>query len=114
MIKAIKVLFSTLHTTLHTTSFLHEKIYLAVLHQHNADGTRSDTTWGSKLPYLQVEAFKSLQIQCVHRGVLSLLNCPVCFILLYLLRRYSCANLIPVDLHATCIPFICGHIFCVQ
>ena len=72
-VNAIDVLFSTLHTT----PFHYGETYCGVLHQFLADATKSDTTWGSKPPHLQVGAFKSLQIQYVHTGILLLLMCSV-------------------------------------
>ena len=63
-VNAINVLLSSRHSTpLH-----YRKKYFGALHQFFADATRSDTPWGSKLPHLQVGAFKSLQIQYVLQG----------------------------------------------
>ena len=72
MVIAINILFSALHTT----PYFYRKLYFRVLDMHNADDTRPDTPCGSKPPY-RVGVFKSLQISCVHRGVQSLLICPV-------------------------------------
>ena len=86
----IDVLFSPLYTT----PFLYVLIYFSILHKHSANSTRSDAPCGSKLPHLQIGAFKSLQIGSIRRGgVLSLLICSVCYILSYPLRRYRCAKL---------------------
>ena len=60
-VNAIDFLFSSLH------------LYFRVLHKLHADVMRPDYPWGSKLPHLQVGASNSFQIQCVCRGVLSLL-----------------------------------------
>ena len=70
---AVDFLFSTLHTT----PFRYGETYYGVLHQFLADATKSNTTWGSKPPHLQVGAFKSLQIQYVRTRVLLLLMCSV-------------------------------------
>ena len=80
---ATDILFSPLYTI----PFLYVEIYCGVLHKHGADVTRSDTTCGSKLPYLQVGAFKSLQIRSVCRllicsvryfCILSIMEIPLC------------------------------------
>ena len=68
-VNAIDFLFSTLHST----PFLYVDLYFRVLHKLHADVMRPDYPWGSKLPHLQVGASNSFQIQCVCRGVLSLL-----------------------------------------
>ena len=68
-VNAIDFLFSTLHST----PFLYVDLYFRVLHKLLADVMRPDYPWGSKLPHLQVGASNSFQIQCVCRGVLSLL-----------------------------------------
>ena len=68
-VNAIDVLFSTLHST----PFLYVDLHFHVLHKFRADVMRPDYPWGSKLPHLQVGASNSFQIQCVCRGVLSLL-----------------------------------------
>ena len=60
-VNAIDFLFSSLH------------LYFRVLHKLHSDVMRPDYPWGSKLPHLQVGASNSFQIQCVCRGVLSLL-----------------------------------------
>ena len=44
--------FNFLFVTLHTASFLYGRIYFGVLYKHSANVTRSDTSWGSKPPYL--------------------------------------------------------------
>ena len=62
-----------LFSTLHGTPFLYVDLYFHVLHKIRADVMRPDYPWGSKLPHLQVGASNSFQIQCVCRGVLSLL-----------------------------------------
>ena len=72
-VNAIDFLFSTLHST----PFLYVDLYFRVLHKLRADAMRPDYPWGSKLPHLQVGASNSFQIQCVCRGVLSLLICSV-------------------------------------
>ena len=68
-VNAIDFLFSTLHST----PFLYVDLYFRVLHKLHTDVMRPDYPWGSKLPHLQVGASNSFQIQCVCRGVLSLL-----------------------------------------
>ena len=68
-VNAIDFLFSILHST----PFLYVDLYFPVLHKLRADVMRPDYPWGSKLPHLQVGASNSFQIQCVCRGVLSLL-----------------------------------------
>ena len=76
---ATNILFSPLHTT----PFLHIEINFGVLHKHGVDITMSNTSCGSNPPHLQIGAFKSLQIQSVYRGVLSLIDlfCLLIFIL---------------------------------
>ena len=61
-VKAIGLLFSTLHTT---PLLCAVKVYFGVLHKHSVDVTRSDTSWGSKPPQLQVGTFKSHQFRCI-------------------------------------------------
>ena len=72
-VNAIDFLFSTLHST----PFLYVDLYFRVLHKLHANVMRPDYPWGSKLPHLQVGASNSFHIQCVCRGVLSLLICSV-------------------------------------
>ena len=74
----IDFLFSILHTAPHP----YLKIYFSVLHKHSADVTRSDTREVLTPPHLQVGAFKSLQMWCIRRGVLSLLILS-CFVNFY-------------------------------
>ena len=68
-VHAIDFLFSTLHGT----PLQYVDLYFRVLHKLRADVMRPDYPLGSKLPHLQVGASNSFQIQCVCRGVLSLL-----------------------------------------
>ena len=90
-VKAIDVLFSTLHST----PFPYVDLYFRVLHKLHAYVMRPDYPWGSKLPHLQVGASNSFQIQCVCRGVLSLLI--FANFLCYPLWRYSCAKLMHIS-----------------
>ena len=60
-----KSLLFKLLELLNSTSYFHYvKIYFGVLHMH----TRPNTSWGSKLPHLQVGALKLFPIRCVRRG----------------------------------------------
>ena len=90
-VNAIDVLFSTLHST----PFPYVDLYFCVLHKLHAYVMRPDYPWGSKLPHLQVGASNSFQIQCVCRGVLSLLI--FANFLCYPLWRYSCAKLMHIS-----------------
>ena len=72
-VNTINFLFSTLYTI----PFLYGKQYFGVLHEYSADVTKSYTPWGSKPSHLQEESFKSLQIRCERREVLSILNYSV-------------------------------------
>ena len=92
-VNAIDFLFSTLHST----PFLYVDLYLCVLHKLRADVMRPDYPWDSKQPHLQVGASNSFQIQCLRRGVLSLLIFSVRYFLCYPLRRYSCAKLMHIS-----------------
>ena len=72
-VKAIDILFSTLHTT----SFLYCKVHFEVLHLLRASIAMFDTPPGSIPPKLSVGVIKSLQIRFVGREVLYLTICSV-------------------------------------
>ena len=95
-------------STRHTTSFLCVQIpFGACTTEPSADVTRSDTLRSSKPPQLQVGVFKSRHIRYIGRGVLSLLMCFYSLMLLYWLRRYSCAKLMQLDSHNYCMQLCC-------
>ena len=82
-------------STRHTTPFLCVK-YTFVLAQLSPVPTLYKVR-SSKPPQLQVGVFKARHIRYIGRGILSLLRCFYSLILLYRLRRYSCAKLMHIS-----------------
>ena len=83
--------------TLYYTISLCEKIFWRLAQAQCRRYKVWYTPWGSKPLHLQIELFKSLQINW-HRGLL-LLKCSV---LLYPLQRYSCVKLMHISRHHYC------------
>ena len=90
-----------------TTLYHIISLCISVLHKHGADVTKSDTSYSSKPPHLQVGVFKLLQFLLVRRGPVTIdWFCSLIFILsvmeipLYEVNAHFPARFVPYTLNS--------------